>query len=68
MAALNYAPSARGPLGLLHSLAGALRGFASWALAKREDTRTRHLLMSLNDRELADIGLTRCEIDRIICN
>ncbi len=67
MAALNFAPSARGPLGLLTTLTAALRGFFAWAMAKREDTRTRHLLLSLNDRELADIGLTRCDIDRLIC-
>lgn len=65
MAALNYAPSTRGPLGILYSAGAALRAIAAWALAGRDAARTRRVLLALNDRELADIGLSRCDIERL---
>lgn len=65
MAALNYASSTRGPAGPLTVLATAARGIAHWILAVRKDALSRQQLMAMNERELDDIGLTRCDIDRI---
>jgi uncharacterized protein YjiS (DUF1127 family) len=44
---------------ILHML---LRGYRAW---KRREAMRREL-MQLTDRELADIGISRSEIDRVV--
>ena len=65
MAALNYASSTRGPAGLLTVLATAARSFAHWIVAAHKDAQSRKQLLAMSERELDDIGLTRCDIDRV---
>ena len=48
--------------GLMLSLAHAYRAVSEWAQRRREAAE----LNALTDRELADIGLTRGEIGRVV--
>lgn len=42
-----------------------LKKIARWYKARTRQQRTVRELSSLNNRELADIGLTRTDIDRV---
>lgn len=45
---------------------GVLKTLAATALAWQERARHRHALAELDDRTLADVGLTRADVDRQI--
>lgn len=42
-----------------------LRRFAEMRAQRRAYQQTRHELQWLSDRELSDLGIARCDIDRI---
>lgn len=45
---------------------GIFAGLAEWWRGTLRQRQTRDELMRLDDRELVDIGLRRCDIDRIV--
>ena len=49
-----------GPTAPRRGLPGLLNRFRGW----RERTRSRHLLLQLDDRMLRDVGLSRSDVDR----
>ena len=50
----------RGPAASRRLLPDLLSRFLGW----RERTRSRHLLLQLDDRMLRDVGLSRSDVDR----
>jgi uncharacterized protein YjiS (DUF1127 family) len=54
---LNYVSGAAAPRRLLPKLLSRFRGW-------REQARSRHLLLQLDDRMLRDVGLSRSHVDR----
>lgn len=42
-----------------------LNNLSTWLNEKEKERRTRKELARLTDRDLADIGISRCDIDRI---
>jgi len=42
-----------------------LENINSWLRRQEKIRRTRRELSMLNDKDLSDIGITRCDIDRI---
>ncbi|MQY43068.1 DUF1127 domain-containing protein [Epibacterium sp. SM1969] len=66
MAALNYAPTSRSIPDLFTRLRSALAKSIKWGLNKHEESRTRRALMALSERELNDIGLSRCDIEHFV--
>ncbi|CAB5221585.1 COG5457 Uncharacterized conserved small protein [uncultured Caudovirales phage] len=42
-----------------------IREFQKWLSELEQERRTRRELESLTDRDLHDIGISRCDIDRI---
>ncbi len=66
MAALNYAPSTHSALGLRPRISAWFQKLGASIVEKRTEDRTRLLLTTLSDRELNDIGLSRCDIERTV--
>lgn len=46
-------------------LAAARTGFSAWRARRAVYLQTRHELSMLTDRDLADLGIARCDIPRI---
>ena len=42
-----------------------LNNLSTWLEEKERERRTRRELAALTDRDLQDIGISRCDIDRI---
>jgi uncharacterized protein YjiS (DUF1127 family) len=42
-----------------------IENIASWLKRQEKIRKTRNELNMLNDKDLADIGISRCDIDRI---
>lgn len=42
-----------------------LNAVSTWLEQKERERRTRHELARLTDKDLQDIGIARCDIDRI---
>lgn len=66
MAAMNYATTRRNAAGFLTRVHTVLASSIAWYVSKREEARTRRSLLALSERELNDIGLSRCDIEDLI--
>ena len=51
---------------IMNSIGNAFAGISSWVRSKAENNRVMNQLHSMDDRALADIGLTRGDIEGVL--
>lgn len=66
MASFDTSRPAYGSTSAVSGLFAFISGCFAAAIAWNDARVTRNALASLSDRELADIGLERCDIDSVI--